>query len=332
MFDACFIFGTLVLALVMGAFASLSSGMLLAVVFVDSWIFAKPHIIATYTRIACRQAEIKRHWFLIFLLPSIVLVTVTAVALAYEVAGLFTVYFVTQTYHVARQSFGIARSYKRIENRDSCPDRLSEVLIYLFPLWGLLNRCSEAHANFLGYPLTLPCVPPVVVGAVSLVTIFFSIWWILRQWRYAHAGQVNPRHAWFVASHFCVSLVAYVWISEITLGWVVVNTWHNIQYLFFVWLQNIRRERQWQAERVVDSVAAPEILKLVAPWKGAVRYMLLCLIGGAVLYQGVDMLGRQFLWLGLPTVLIAHFTLNFHHYLVDGVIWRRRKPERGVQV
>ena len=38
-----------------------------------------------------------------------------------------------------------------------------------------------------------------------------------------------------------------------------------------------------------------------------------------------EWLGARLLWLGLPTVLIVHFTLNFHHYLVDGVIWKRRR-------
>lgn len=61
-------------------------------------------------------------------------------------------------------------------------------------------------------------------------------------------------------------------------------------------------------------------------WQKAAKYGGLCLAFGAVLYQAAQWAGAQLLWLGLPTVLIAHFTLNFHHYLVDGVIWKRRRP------
>jgi hypothetical protein len=50
-------------------------------------------------------------------LPPIVLVLVTMAALAYELGGLFTLYFIAQTYHVTRQSFGIARAYQGLTRR-----------------------------------------------------------------------------------------------------------------------------------------------------------------------------------------------------------------------
>ncbi|MNY38430.1 hypothetical protein D3C86_1730580 [compost metagenome] len=64
---------------------------------------------------------------------------------------------------------------------------------------------------------------------------------------------------------------------------------------------------------------------LVGVLKSPATFFLTCSIGGAGLFVAADHVGESLLWLGLPTILIAHFVLNFHHYLADAVIWRRRR-------
>jgi len=313
-FDGLFIAGTLALALGMTAMASISPAMLLAIVLVDTWLFANPHVMATLTRIGASMADIRRHRFLIFGLPVIVLGGVVATVLAFEVAGLFTLYFCAQSYHVARQSFGIARAYRRSGMHPFRQDRLAEALIYLIAAWGLLARCAQAPETFLGYPIQLPAVPAQAANAMGVAAIACSACWLWRQARLALTGNIDWRHDGFVASHAFTCFVAYIWITDITLGWLLINLWHNLQYLLFVWVQNIRRERQTQAAKASET----------GLWKNAARYGGVCLALGSMLYLAIDWAGTQLLWLGLPTVLIAHFTLGFHHYLVDGVIWKRR--------
>jgi len=313
-FDGLFIAGTLALALGMTAMASISPAMLLAIVLVDTWLFANPHVMATLTRIGASMADIRRHRFLIFGLPVIVLGGVVATVLAFEVAGLFTLYFCAQSYHVARQSFGIARAYRRSGMHPFRQDRLAEALIYLVAAWGLLARCAQAPETFLGYPIQLPAVPAQAANAMGVAAIACSACWLWRQARLALTGNIDWRHDGFVASHAFTCFVAYIWITDITLGWLLINLWHNLQYLLFVWVQNIRRERQTQAAKASET----------GLWKNAARYGGACLALGSMLYLAIDWAGTQLLWLGLPTVLIAHFTLGFHHYLVDGVIWKRR--------
>jgi hypothetical protein len=324
-FDRFFIFGTLALALGLGAVASISAAALTAVVLLDIWLFANPHVVATYTRISACAADVRRHWFLIFVLPAVVLASVLIIALACEVAGLFTLYFIAQTYHVCRQSFGIARNYKRMDSRPFQPDRLAELLIYLFPVWGLLARCAGTPRDFLGYSIALPNVSPLVADAAGAAAIACSLWWIQRRGRVALAGDFNWRHEGFVASHVCVFLVAYIWIGDLTLGWLVVNIWHNLQYLLFVWAQNIRRDRLAHRGAAVDLSAVTTEMDLTGLCGRAARYGGLCLLLGAALYQALNWAGTQLLWLGLPTMFIAHFTFTFHHYMVDGVIWKRRR-------
>ena len=320
-FDRLFVFGPLGLALGLVALASLSPGFFLAVVLVDIWLFASPHVIATYTRIGQDNAHIRKHWFLIFLLPPIVLVLVTVVALAYELGGLFTLYFIAQAYHVTRQSFGISRAYRHADPRAAGSDRLSEGLIYLLPVWGLLHRCVMAPDIFYGYPIHLPKVSPVFADAVGVLAVMAFAWWVYRQVRLALVGQLNAGHSLFVVSHLLVTAIAYLWVTDITLGWLTVNIWHNLQYLLFVWMQNVRRDAQTGPQGIQG---------LKSPIKNAGKYLAVCLILGIAMYEALNVAGQQLIWLGLPTVLILHFTVNFHHYLVDGVIWKRRKHTAGL--
>lgn len=55
---------------------------------------------------------------LVFIAPILVLAGLTIVALAYEAAGLFALYFLAQSFHVSRQCYGIAR---RCDRRPRCP-------------------------------------------------------------------------------------------------------------------------------------------------------------------------------------------------------------------
>lgn len=313
-FDRLFLFGPVGVALGLTATASISLEYFVVVVLLDVWLFANPHVIATYTRIGHDKAHIRKHWFLIFLLPPIVLVLVTIVALAYELGGLFTLYFIAQAYHVTRQSFGISRAYRRIDPHAKGDDHLSEGLIYLMPVWGLLHRCATAPDSFYGYPIHLPYVSSALSDAIGVIAVIACVCWVYRQVRLASAGQFNPGYSLFVASHVLVNVAAYILVTDITLGWLAVNIWHNLQYLLFVWVQNVRRDAKFCRE---------DVQRLNNSVKSAGKYLAVCLLLGGAMYEVLNVAGQQLIWLGLPTVLILHFTVNFHHYLVDGVIWKR---------
>ena len=50
-----------------------------------------------------------------------------------------------------------------------------------------------------------------------------------------------PVHTLYPLSHFAVFATGYLWIGDITYGWLAINVWHNAQYILFVWLFNTRR-------------------------------------------------------------------------------------------
>lgn len=323
-----FIFGNLIAALSAGALASWSAPMMLAVLYIDIWLLANPHLVATYTRIGAMSSRIGLRWALIFVAPILILAALTMVALAYEATGLLALYFVLQTFHVARQTYGIAR---RHDHRLQVPCRaLPYFLIYLFPVWGYLHRSAQAPSSFLGYPIWLPPVPQELATAAGAAAVAGALCW------FACLGLVYARGARqadgpfnsLTLSHLMISLVGYVWISDITLGWLVVNVWHNIQYLMFVYRQ--RQAGITAGKNIEESDGAWARPKsLVEALKPSATFFLACAICGAVLYAAASRVGESLLWLGLPTILIAHLVLNFHHYLADGVIWKRRRAGRS---
>jgi len=319
------IFCNLFAALSAGALASWSAPMMLAILYINIWLLANPHLVATYTRIGAISSRIRLQWALIVVAPILILACLTIVALAYEATGLLALYFVLQTFHVARQSYGIARRHDR---RLQVPCRgIPYLLIYLFPAWGYLHRSAQAPNSFLGYPIWLPPVPQELAFAAGIAAIVGALSWFARLGYARSAKQVSEPFNSFVLSHLLVSLVGYVWISDITVGWLVVNVWHNIQYLIFVYRQ--RRPGVMTGESSEKSGSASARRRsLVEVLKPPATFFLICSIVGAVLYAVASRVGESFLWLGLPTVLIAHFVLNFHHYLADSVIWKRSRAGR----
>jgi hypothetical protein len=316
------IFGNLFAALSAGALASWSAPMMLAILYIDIWLLANPHLVATYRRIGAISSRIRLRWALIVAAPILILVGLTIIALAYEAAGLLALYFVLQTFHVSRQSYGIARRHDR---RLQGPFQgLPYLLIYLFPAWGYLHRSAQAPSSFLGYPIWWPPVPQELALAAGVAAVVGALCWFTCVGYAMGAQKVDDPFNGFVLSHLTISLVGYVWINDITVGWLVVNVWHNIQYLIFVY-----RQRQpgiitgKNGERSDDALAprksSVEVLKPPA------TFFLTCSIVGAVLYAAADRVGESLLWLGLPTILIAHLVLNFHHYVADSVIWKRRR-------
>ena len=109
------------------------------------------------------------------------------------------------------------------------------------PLWGILHRCAEQPEEFLYQPIWLPPVPLVVVQAAGLASgVLWSFWFYTRVQAYRR-GELPLGHTLYMLSHLLVYLGGYLLIEDIGSGWLLVNVWHNVQYLAFVWLHNRRR-------------------------------------------------------------------------------------------
>ncbi|MCU0683261.1 MAG: hypothetical protein MUF34_13650 [Polyangiaceae bacterium] len=315
-FDAWLIGGTLALALVLGAVAGTTKAALGWVLFLDFWLLAHPHVGAMYTRIAFDKKSARQHWFLLVGLPPLVLAATASLAWAGGIVVLNSVYFYWQSWHYTRQSYGIARAYQR-SGGARARDLTTDVVLFAFPLWGVLHRAHQRPSQFYGMPLWCPPAPTALVLAVGSVAVGAFALWAFRELRQMQSAAPTsaPGHALFVLSHVAITLVSYLAVDEVTKGWLYVNIWHNAQYILFVWAFNVRRfQGGYDVER-------PLLSRLSQPSNWA-AYAGACLVLSTLFYVALNASTARLASSTLPIVLVLHQTVNFHHYLIDAVIWR----------
>lgn len=317
-YDLALIVGVFALALALGGLGTLGPTVFAWVLLFDVWLLAYPHAASTYTRIAFDRASVRRHWFLLFVLPPTIFAATAGAVTLGGVVALNTIYFTWQTWHYTRQSYGIARAYHRSSGAPAPRDLASDVVVFAFPLWGLLHRVHQRPAEFFGMPLWTPEVPQAAVVAAGALALAGLAAWTWQQLRALAGGRSrSPGLALFVLTHVLITLVSYVAVADITTGWLFINIWHNAQYLLFVWAMNARR-----FHRGVDP-ARPFVSRLCQP-EQVPRYALVCLGLSTAFFGALELATDRITWQLLPFALICYQTFNFHHYTVDAVIWRSR--------
>jgi hypothetical protein len=320
-FDLALVVGVLALALALGGAALTSPTAFTIVVYADVWLLAYPHIASMYTRVAFDRESARAHRFLLFGLPPIVLLATAGATVAGGVVALNTIYFYWQSWHYTRQSYGIARAYERSGGQPAATrDVVSDCVVYAFPLWGLLHRAHQQHAEFFGAPLWSPPVPHALVVAVAVLALGSLGVWTWQRLR-PRDGAAPPRvgHMLFVLSHVVMTLVSYVAVRDITRGWLFINIWHNAQYILFVWAFNARQFRGGEDP-------SRRLLSRISQRKNLVWYALSCLGLSTAFYATLGQLTSRTATSLLPLVLVTHQAVNFHHYIVDALIWRSRRP------
>ena len=316
-FDVIFIVGVAMLALIVGATLVQIPSAVTTVLFIDTWLLGYQHVVATYSRVCFNSRSLRDHRFLMMGVPIVLLAFSFALAFGLGLWALMTIYFYWQWFHYTRQSWGISRAYQRKTAEISAAETyVGNVALYLVPLWGILNRTVDHPARFFGQELLVPPLPSFVVdlaGAAAVATV--AIWIVLRV-KASLRGRSAIAHTLYMISHFIVFYVGYVLIADLTIGWLTVNIWHNGQYLMFVWLHNNRQ---------FGTGARPsaKLMSYICRKRNAWLYVLLCLAISTALY-------RVQMWvLAMPMLLIVGMTINYHHYIVDTVIWRRPRHSQA---
>lgn len=324
-FDAAFIGGTAGLALISGCVVVVEPRLLAIAIAVDLWALAYHHVIASYTRLCFDRVSFHEHRFLVLGLPPLVLVATALLSAALGPWILATLYLYWQWFHYTRQSFGVSQVYRRrsgglAEENES----ITRLALYLLPLWGILHRSAQAPETFLGMELRVVPTPGLVVDLVGAVAVAALAAWVLLRARAFRAGRAPVAHTLYVLSHVAVFAVGYLAIEDVTQGWLVLNVWHNAQYVLFVWMFNGSRFHAG-----IDPSA--RFLSTLSQPRNGWLYFLVCSSIAGVVYLAVDQLAAWLAFTAWPVALVAYQAINFHHYLVDGVVWKvRERPLQSV--
>ena len=320
-FDLTFIAGVAAIALLSGAVVVAEPRLFAPILLLDLWLLGYHHVVATYTRLCFDGESLRRHRFLLFGLPPLVVAGVVLVYFGVGPWAIATVYLYWQWFHYTRQSFGVSQVYRR-KAGDLVDEKpwLTKAALYLLPLWGILHRSYQDPGFFLGMELRVLPVPGWLVDASAFLALsVLALWVVLRVGSWLR-GRLAVAHSLYMLSHFVVFYVGYIAIDDITHGWLVINVWHNAQYVLFVWLFNSNRFKDG-----IDPKA--RFLSTISQKNKAWLYFGVCLGITTLVYLAIDQAIGQFSHWALPLTLIVYQSINFHHYIVDSLIWKvRRKP------
>ena len=318
-FDLFFILGFLTIATSVVAVVTRQPALFGPILLVDLWLLGYHHVIATYTRLMFDRESFNRSRWMIFGLFPVVAVATTALAWFVGLWAVFSLYFYWQWFHYTRQSWGVARSYRAKDPAALYEDGwLDQALFYSLPVLGIVFRSWQGPTKFLGQDLFVFTIPDWLMIAVAAAALGLVAAWISRRFMAWRQGHLARAHTAYLATHFLVFALAYVLIADITFGWLLINIWHNGQYILFVWMFNNRRFKNG-----VDSNA--RLLSAISQPRNLWLYMTVCLALTAVFYVGVLGTIENMLAMGLAGTILIYQTVNFHHYIVDSFLWKTRK-------
>ncbi len=331
-FDLGFIFGILALAFVLAGATLLEPKLFMPLMLTDLWLLGYHHVIATYTKLVGSKTDRRDNFNLVYVLLPLVLFSTFAVGLSQGVVVIVTVYFFWQWFHYTRQSWGIAQRYRRKAGGMAWDnDRLSELTLWSVPIWGILNRSAQHPSSFLGLEVWTPAIPPIAVTVAGALSAGLVAYWIATRIKAYQRGELAWGHTLFFASHLVVFATGYVFIADINKGWLLANVWHNAQYVAFVWLYN-RQRFATGPDRDAPTVS----LLSQAGYGRAAAYYLFCIAISTGIYFAMQSFAHVIVpsldrLVGGPELTVVNFmvlfamTLNFHHYVVDGIIWKRKR-------
>lgn len=334
-YDTIFIFGILALAVGSGLTVWFHPHLFVPVLLADLWLLGYHHVISTFTKLAGTAADRKENAFLIYQLPFLVLAAVVGLAYSVGIWSIVTIYFFWQWFHYTRQSYGVAAFYRRKTAHPVAEHPyLSQAIVWCVPIWGVLNRMAQGWDTFLFLPVWMPPIPqwaPALAGVASAIIIAYWAYLRLRAW---YNGHLPLGQTLFLLSHMAAFYVGYILIDDINTGWLVANIWHNAQYILFVWLYNSNRFKPdyEKSERAQGGIllawaSQPKPVRIFAYFAGCL--ILTSLFYGSVQWVFKAIIGSDPAMLAIVYVVIFQ-AVNFHHYVVDGLIWKARHKKHQI--
>ena len=292
------------------------------VLLADLWLLGYHHVVATYTRLAFDGASLRTNRFLAIDLLVLVIAATLVLAMTAGAWVVVSAFLYLQWFHYTRQGYGIARMYFRATpqgQRADARDLAADLVIYLVPVYCIAARSATMGQEFLALPVRTLVLPEPVIAMLGVAAAAAVAAWLMRSARAAMCGSLDVTYTAFIASHVGIFVLGYVLIDDVNVGWLGVNVWHNFQYVLVVWMTNAKRYAGG-----VDPAA--KLLSTISQPGRVVAYFATCLAITTVVYLLLDRITTLMLGGGLAVTLGLYMGINFHHYVVDALIWKRRRP------
>lgn len=327
-FDATLLIAPISLGLLAVAFVAADPSLFAAVLLADLWFLGYHHVISTYTRLGFSSRSLRRNRFLAVDLLLIIVLATLALALTAGAWVVATAFLYLQWFHYMRQGYGISRMYFRATAEGqvagpstalvaSARDRIADLVIYTVPIYAIAHRSTTIGDTFLEMPVRALAPPAPLVTMLGVAAAVSVAIWFVRMGMRVAAGIADVRYEGFILSHVAIFLVAYIFTPSADVGWLAINIWHNLQYVLVVWMVNVKR---YAGRTDADE---PLLSRISQPGR-PVTYFVCCLAITTVVYVGLNRFTALALGGGLAATLGVYMGINFHHYIVDALIWKRR--------
>ena len=326
-FDATLLVAPMVLGLLAAAVVTSNPAWYAAVVVADLWFLGYHHVVSTYTRLGFSSKSLLRNRALaVYLLVAMVLAT-TALAFTAGAWVVASAFLYLQWFHYMRQGYGISRMYFRTTSEGQVAgarDVLANLVIYVVPIYAIAHRSMTMGDKFLAMPVKTIAPPAVVVTMLGVAAALVVAAWFVRMGYRVALGTADVRYEGFILSHVVIFLCAYILIVDANVGWLAINIWHNLQYVLVVWMVNVKK----YAGRT--DAEEPLLSRISQPGR-PVTYFVCCLAITTLVYLGLNQFTTIVMGGGLAATLGVYMGINFHHYIVDALIWKRRAalPPKG---
>ena len=291
------------------------------VLLTDFWLLAYHHVISSYTRIAFDWESVKANSFLVFILPLLIFAGVVGFYSSLGIWILISISFYWQWYHYTRQSYGISRYYIAQEKKPNNPlfHWVHTLALYSLPITGILYRSWQAPETFIFLKLWVIPVSYYVVIVSILLSIFCITIQLYCWWKLYLSKELNGGYVMYMLSHYAMFIFGHFLIDDINSGWLAMNVWHNMQYIIFVWFKN--------NQTYSNGIDYKHLLISKISQNGKIwLYITVCLgvtfCIYAPLYYFTEKMQQG---TTIAIAFIVFITINFHHYIIDAMIWKRKK-------
>jgi hypothetical protein len=287
-----------------------------------------PHYAATY-ELAVRERTTRRRGFRWVVATSPLMFALAAAAVRWPallVIPLARVYLTWSAFHYAAQHFGIASMYSAKGGRPLLPREKRPlqasfvgVAVYMMIALNMIDTDAETLSGATaGYDVIGAVLPHAIYPLAVTVLAASGAAFLLGNARLlARTGRGFDRSVWLLALTNCAWFVVpniwlpgakEPWLGALTALWVpiAVPFFHCVQYLG-VAADRARSEQPLRPVLWMSSLVALGLLLFEATVWGLPRITSIA---------------------ASQAVLIVTSILNIHHFVIDGVIWKRPTPGR----